>query len=55
VRKRAEAQQKEFEAGQKDDSALDVGVVCARLFGLLQAPESSHLQDLEAWRTQETD
>ena len=41
VKKRAEeAQQKELEVKQKNE-ALDVGMVCARLFILLQAPESS--------------
>ena len=39
MRKRAEAQQRAPEAGQKNE-ALDVDVVCARLFVLLQAPES---------------
>ena len=40
VRKRIEeAQQKELEVGQKNE-ALDVDMTCARLFTLLQAPES---------------
>ena len=40
VRKRTEdAQQKELEARQKSE-ALDVDMICARLFILLQAPES---------------
>ena len=40
MRKRAEeTQQKELEAKQKNE-ALDLHMVCARLFILLQAPES---------------